>query len=141
MRDQELILRFFAFYYNSENYETPMKEFLNRFMARNRDLSKYSGESLGALFNQSISTIYSAVGKRAFRPSRAINIAVFDAVMVGLTRRLNARTPPSIATVKTSYDLLLANQDFLDITQHSTGHPTNVEKRLRIATEAFATID
>ena len=88
MKDQELILRFFAFFYNAKNYETPMKEFLNKFMARNRDLTKYSGESLNALFRQSISTIYKAVGKRAFRPSRAINIAVFDAVMVGITHRL-----------------------------------------------------
>lgn len=138
MRDQELILRFFAFYYNGKNYETPMKEFLNKFMARNRDLSKYSGDSLRALFTESIAIIYQAVGKRSFRPSRAINIAVFDAVMVGITRRLQTGTSPSLEGLRSRYSQLLANQEFLDITQHSTGHPTNVEKRLRIATETFA---
>jgi len=138
MRDQELILRFFAFYYNAQNYETPMKEFLNKFMARNRDLTKYSGESLKALFKQSITIIHKAIGRRAFRPSRAINIAVFDAVMVGITRRLQKGNTPSIDGVRTSYESLLSNEKFLEVTQHSTGHPTNVETRLKIATEAFA---
>jgi hypothetical protein len=139
MRDQELILRFFAFYYNAQNYETPMKEFLNKFMARNRDLTKYSGESLNALFKQSIATIYKAVGKRAFRPSRAINIAVFDAVMVGITHRLQKGNTPSLDGVRSSYETLLANKEFLEVTQHSTGHPTNVKSRLELATSAFAT--
>jgi len=139
MRDQELILRFFAFYYNAQNYETPMKEFLNKFMARNRDLSKYSGESLSLLFSQSIAIIHKSVGKRAFRPSRAINIAVFDAVMVGITRRLQAGTAPSVDGIRSSYNLLLSSQDFLDVTQHSTGHPNNVRSRLDLATSAFAT--
>jgi len=138
MRDQELILRFFAFYHNSQNYETPMKEFLNKFMARNRDLTKYPGESLNALFRQSIATIHKAIGSRAFRPSRAINIAVFDAVMVGITRRLQKGDAPSIDGVRKSYESLLSNEKFLEVTQHSTGHPTNVETRLKIATEAFA---
>lgn len=139
MRDQELILRFFAFYYNAQNYETPMKEFLNKFMARNRDLTKYSGESLNSLFKQSIAIIYKAVGKRAFRPSRAINIAVFDAVMVGITCRLQKGNVPSIDGVRSSYESLLSNEEFLEVTQHSTGHPTNVKSRLDLATSAFAT--
>jgi len=138
MRDEELILRYFAFYYNAQNYETPMKEFLNKFMARNRDLTKYSGDTLNALFRQSIATIYKAVGRRAFRPSRAINIAVFDAVMVGITRRLQKGNAPSLDGIRSSYETLLANNEFLEVTQHSTGHPTNVKSRLDLATSAFA---
>jgi hypothetical protein len=138
MRDQELILRFFAFYYNGQNYETPMKDFLNKFMARNRDLTKYSGESLSLLFTQSIAIIHKAIGRRAFRPSRAINIAVFDAVMVGVTNRLQTGNAPSIDGIRSSYEDLLSNGQFLEVTQHSTGHPTNVKSRLDLATLAFA---
>jgi hypothetical protein len=108
-------------------------------MARNRDLSKYSGESLSSLFAQSIALIYKAVGNRAFRPSRAINIAVFDAVMVGITSRLQVGTAPSLDGVRSSYESLLSNDKFLEVTQHSTGHPTNVKSRLDLATSAFAT--
>src|SRR5712692_1062807 len=38
LKDMELILRFFAFYYYSTKYRSPMKDFLNRYMASNRDL-------------------------------------------------------------------------------------------------------
>ena len=40
MRDQELILRFFALLFGASNYSKPMKEFLNRFMARHRGLNR-----------------------------------------------------------------------------------------------------
>jgi len=33
-KNVELILRFIAFYYNLEHYEKPLKEFMNKFMAR-----------------------------------------------------------------------------------------------------------
>ena len=34
MRDQELVLRFLAFYYDAENYKSPLVNFLNAFMGR-----------------------------------------------------------------------------------------------------------
>jgi hypothetical protein len=138
MRDQELILRFFAFYFHGSSYTAPMKEFLNRFMAWDRNLTKVPGDVLSSLFASSIAIVYEAIGKQAFRPSRAINTAVFDAVMVGIARRLATGGPLSKDSLRAIYANLLSDEGFLEITQHSTGHPTNVEKRLRIATEAFA---
>lgn len=140
MRDQELILRFFAFFFNGKNYSAPMKEFLNKFMAWDRSLTKVSGETLHLLFAESIGTVHEAIGRQAFRPFRAINTAVFDSVMVGIARRLEKGTISSPKGLKARYDALLANDTFLEITQHSTGHPTNVKERLRIATEAFAEV-
>lgn len=138
MRDQELILRFFAFYFNGENYKPPMKDFLNKFMAWNRHLTNVPSSSLSALFAKSITMINDAIGKQAFRPSRAINTAVFDAVMVGIAKRLATGKPVSKAGLRDVYGKLLADDKFLEITQHSTGHPINVEKRLEMATEAIA---
>jgi len=138
MRDQELILRFFAFYFHGESYTAPMKEFLNKFMAWDRNLAKVPGEVLYSLFTRSIAAIHEAVGRQAFRPSRAINTAVFDAVMVGVTRRLSTGAAMSKESLRTIYTNLISDENFLEITQHSTGHPTNVEKRLQLATHAFA---
>lgn len=138
MRDQELILRFFAFYFNQTNYKPPMKEFLNKFMAGNRELKRISGESLHALFANTIAIVHKAIGNRAFRPSRTINTAVFDSVMVGIARRLSTHPSLSSDDVKRIYYDLISHESFLEITQHSTGHPSNVESRLRSATEAFA---
>jgi hypothetical protein len=138
MRDQELILRFFALYFNGHNYTAPMKEFLNRFMASNRGLLKIPAEVLHPLFVNTISTIYGAVGRQAFRPARTINTAVFDAVMVGVARRLSSRSAFSIESLRSAHHNLLSNPEFLEITQHSTGHPMNVARRLQMATDAFA---
>jgi hypothetical protein len=140
MRDQELILRFFAMYFNGHNYSAPMKEFLNKFMASNRNVSKIPAEVLHALFVNTIATIYGAVGRQAFRPARAINTAVFDAVMVGMARRMSSAVPFSIESFKAAYHNLLSNSEFLEITQHSTGNPTNVERRLQMATDAFSSV-
>ena len=38
LKDQELILRFFALYHEGERYQESMKEFLNNFMGKNKDL-------------------------------------------------------------------------------------------------------
>ena len=115
-----------------------MKEFLNRFMAWNRHLTKIPSETLRSLFVNAITVVYDSIGKSAFRPTRAINTAVFDAVMVGITRRLISGNPHTLEGVKESYYSLVSNEEFLEVTQHSTGHPTNVERRLKMATEAFA---
>lgn len=139
MRDQELLLRFFAFYFNSSKYDTPMKEFLNKFMARNRELTKYSEKSLRSIFENSIATIHEAIGERAFRPSRAINTAVFDAVMVGIAKRLKRGRISNLLDLQVRYNQLISDEGFLEMTQHSTGHPANVKERLRLAREAFAT--
>jgi hypothetical protein len=139
MRDQELILRFFAFYYNLPNYKTPMKEFLNKFMAWNRHLAKIPAARLTALFSATITLIFDAVGKQAFRPVRSLNTAVFDSVMVGVGKRLTASAAPSASGIRAAYQRLVENDEFILMTQHSTGHPTNVERRFEMALEAFGT--
>jgi uncharacterized protein with ParB-like and HNH nuclease domain len=50
LKDSEMILRFFALFYEYTNYEKPMKKFLNEFMSSNRHLDKYSNEDLADLF-------------------------------------------------------------------------------------------
>ncbi|MEJ7608997.1 MAG: DUF262 domain-containing protein, partial [Bryobacteraceae bacterium] len=42
MRDQELILRFLALFFDTANYSRPMKGFLNTFMGHHKDLAYIS---------------------------------------------------------------------------------------------------
>lgn len=138
MKDQELILRFLAFYYSAEKYKAPMKDFLNGFMACNRKLEKQNAETLKRLFDETIGAVYSAIGKRAFRPERAINTAVFDSVMVGVARAQAVGEVLPTNLLKSRYESLLRQDEFRAVTQHSTGHPKNVEKRMEMAASAFA---
>ena len=84
--DQELILRFIALFEKSQVYKKPMKGFLNDFMSENRDLSGSSKARYKALFHETTDRAFEAFGKAAFRPSRSLNVATFDALMVAIAK-------------------------------------------------------
>jgi len=140
MRDEELILRFLALHFNTENYQKPMKEFLNRYMAANRHLQLQSADQLTKVFSNTIEVIDGALGRRAFRPVRGLNAAVFDSIMVGVTRRLERGNISDIEAFKKEYHSLLSNEDFEERTQKSTADELSVERRLEMATQAFADV-
>lgn len=82
LKDMELILRFFAFYYYANQYRSPMKDFLNRYMATNRHLQRQAEDELAELFEKTVSVILEGIGPRAFRPIRAVNAAVVDSLVL-----------------------------------------------------------
>ena len=139
-RDQELILRFFALYFRVDDYKTPMEGFLNAYMAYNRNLQYQSAEQLTKLFAETIEFAYYALGDSAFRPIRALNAAIFDAVMVGLGRRLEETQSLDIDQVYEAYNNLVSNEEFDEDTRVSTAGIKKVKHRIRLATEAFASI-
>ncbi len=138
MRDQELILRFLALYFDSESYSRPMKEFLNKYMGKNRYLRQQDGPTIRTLFKNTISVVFSALGDRAFKPARAINAAVFDGVMVGIARRLARGPIVDVAELRAAYEALLNNPDFIAVSERATADEESVATRLRLATNAFA---
>ena len=138
MRDQELILRFLALLLDGDNYERPMVLFLNRFMGRNKDLSEETASMMKGEFSKAIELVCAAIGSRAFRPVRALNAAVFDAVMVGTARRLRAGAVEDHPAYGSAYRGLFENQDFLEACGRGTSSEERVRERLRLATDAFA---
>lgn len=139
-RDQELILRFFVLYFMSEQYKTPMEEFLNAYMSYNRHLEHQSAEQLRQLFENTIEIIYKTLGSKAFKPKKAFNAAIFDAVMVGLARRLAKGPIKNLDEVKANYQTLVEDSNFQDATNASTAGIAKVKRRIELATEAFASI-
>ena len=135
MKDRELILRFFTLMYPSEPYKRPMKEALNKHMARNRTLTIVSGDILTKIFEDTISAISGALGRQAFRPAHALNVAVFDAVMVGVARRLQGSPRPLSVELQGRYFALMKDIDFQRAFERSTADEKQVAERLRIATQ------
>ena len=140
LKDLELILRFFSLYFYSSKYERPMKDFLNRNMASNRSLAKHDGPKLTALFETTVNTIFDALGPRAFRLKNAINAAVLDSVMVGVAKRLATGPITSSEALKKAYTNLLLVADYRDSTGRATADEESVKTRLRLAEEAFASV-
>lgn len=140
LKDMEMILRFFAFYYHTQHYRAPMKDFLNRYMASNKGLGRQSEGELTAVFEETTSLITETIGPRAFRPVRAVNAAVIDSVMTGLARRLSAGPIKKGDQVVEHYNTLLKNRDYWNAVETGTSQEANVATRLDLATKAFATV-
>jgi hypothetical protein len=137
MRDQELILRFLALYFDATNYKSPMKEFLNTYMGDNRDLSAEKADEHWQVFQDTIGIVFKAIGQRAFRIRTALNAAVFDAVMIGVARRLDDGPVTDIDTLQARYTSLLENDEFMNAASKATSNEDNVYRRLALAQEAF----
>jgi hypothetical protein len=144
LKDHELILRFFALLFYGDKYAKPMKGFLNRYMATNRNLEKQDEATLSSIFEQTIAALRSAKGDRTFRIAigQALNAAVFDATMTGVASRILTGKPlDDFDGLAARYDELLSNSDFLFSVERATANEESVRTRLTKAREAFAGVE
>lgn len=140
LKDQELVLRALAMFARRDQYQAPMREFLNDF-ANDEDVSKSKLDALTSHFKQAIKLVNDSYGNKAFRPSRALNAAVFEAVMVGLSSRLNSSTSePDPKKFTTAYDKLLTNNDFLKACERATAREDTLAARQKLSIAAFKSI-
>jgi uncharacterized protein with ParB-like and HNH nuclease domain len=141
LKDQELILRFIALYFDGENYKRPMNEFLNTFSQKNREpRDPLFLEEAEKLFKSTIEIIYKSIGLKAFRPERGINAAVYDSVMVGLARRIKLGKELEYEAVNNVYQDLISNDEYLKAISQSTSDDRNVEFRLNLVSDKFSQI-
>ncbi len=140
LKDMELIVRALALYYYGDKYEAPMTDFLNKYMATNRNLQKQSEERLETAFKKASDLALSAFGASAFKPKRSVNAAVADSILVGLAKRIAQGNVEDVGGLKAAYRKLMMNPSFISATETGTSQEANVETRLRLATEAFAAV-
>ena len=140
LKDMEMILRFFAFCFFSHDYNRPMKDFLNRYMASNRNLQRQPEAELREVFRRTISVLENALGWKAFRPKRVVNAAVVDSLMVGVASRLKHGPIEKLEQLQVRYESLLADEDYLSAIETGTSDENSVETRMRLAREAFAEV-
>lgn len=137
LKDMELILRFFAFYYHLRNYESTLKDFLNRYMASNRNLQNQSEEDLSDIFKKTTDFILATFGEKAFRPKRAVNAAVLDSLMNGIAHRINEGNINDLDSARESFSRLMKDPEYLEATETGTSQKSNVMKRMESAINAF----
>ena len=140
LKDMEMILRFFAFHYDGATYRSPMKEFLNRYMAKNKDLARQPEDEMVRTFDATVTALGEAVGDRAFRPVRAVNAAVVDSLMTGLARRIGKGPISSSPQGVEAYAGLMKNEDYRRAIDAHTTHASIVKTRIDLATRAFANV-
>lgn len=139
LKDEELILRFMAMIERGETYSRPMRDFLNNFTSDYGDADAKKLAELERIFREVAGLIWRAKGRQAFRPSRALNAAVCEAVMLGVARRLQAKSEmPVVDAVAKAYDELIARPEFLRACERATADDETVRLRQALAVEAFA---
>jgi hypothetical protein len=141
LKDQELILRFFALYHDAEHYQRPMSEFLSTFSAKHRYLEPLFADEWRKLFSETAAIIFTALNGSAFRPERSLNAAVFDSVMVGTARRLQKGRIKDLDAFSKAYHKLLQDSEYLAAVSRSTADEKNVAERLKKATSAMAGVE
>lgn len=135
LKDIELILRFFALFYQHRKYASPMKDFLNRFMASHKQLNKRPEDEFRSVFENTTSLIHEYLGESAFRPERAVNAALCDSLMVGVATTLDMKRPISKAALASARTNLLNDREFVGSITTGTSQDTKVELRITKAIE------
>jgi hypothetical protein len=140
MRDEELALRFFAFWIHGlDSYRTPQKHWLS--MAA-KEGKKYSDEKISELKAVWIRAIDTSLEwfdpSECFRRlgpgrSKAINRALFDLVMLSAARVEPAEARQSRSKIRAEYRTLLNhNEEFNDLISRAVDHTKRTKRRFQL---------
>ncbi len=141
LKDMELILRFLAFLFQGNKYKSPMKLFLNSYMAGNRLLAKQSEKDIREIFLSTTKAILAGIGTMAFRPRRGVIAAAVDSIMTGVAKRIQNRgTIAKPQRMKAAFDKLMKDTEYREAIETGTSQEANVETRISRATSAFASV-
>ena len=110
-----------------------MKGFLNDFMSEQRDLGATTKNRYQELFYTTIDRAYGAFGKSAFRPSRSLNVATFDALMVAIAKHPSATKSQILAAAK----LLQSDEAYIANITRATSDDLILKSRINQAKMAF----
>jgi hypothetical protein len=110
MQKQELILRFFAFYYNLDTYKGGLAAFLNSFMESKRFASEGQLSEMRELFKETIKIILKGIG--AIKNKGKISMTVQDAICFGIARNLKTVRNMTSDALALRIDEILTDQQF-----------------------------
>jgi len=130
-RDIELILRLFALFENIDNYSPPMKDFLSREMAENREFSSERAARFVNAFHEACSIVVNEIEK-PFRPRGLLNAATMEAVMLAVMENQSDK-----GLSAQGYKNLLEMDEFLELVTSNTTNIENVNARKAIAVKVL----
>jgi len=139
-KDTELLLRFFALYFDFASYERPMKLFLTRYMKKNRNLNLHSADILDKVFKPTIELANNQLGRETFRPQRALNASVTDSILVGTAKRLATGSISNLAGYKNAIQQAIQSPQFMDLYRGGTTNKDRLESRIKCIVDALATL-
>ncbi|WP_127346411.1 DUF262 domain-containing protein [Pseudidiomarina mangrovi] len=131
-KDVELILRIFALTKSWKSYEKPMKEFLNLAMKNNQEGDTSRVEYFINNFSKVTDFVIENLGPKPFNIRGPLNVSAMDSVMVVLLE--NAPRLEKV-DLKTRYEILTENEDFMELTSLATTDTKIVRERFELVKE------
>lgn len=140
LKDQELLLRFFAMFFNYQNYSKPMNEFLNNFLSDKANIPEQEIKEHKKVFETTIDMVKKNIGMKAFKLKKGIVAAIFDAVMVGIATRSKKGKIMKFSGINAEYNKLLKDKEFKFAINQHTSDEDRVVKRIEKAIEFFSNV-
>jgi len=126
-KDVELILRFFAFFENGENYSRPIKDFMSTYMCKNQDISVEKATKFESLFKSTCDRIIEILGEKPFHIWSGLNVAAFDSAFTTLAKNGFKED------LCERFEALKADDDFVKGVRGATADESIVESRMNLA--------
>lgn len=134
---QELILRFFAFYYNLEKYDGNLAKFLNNFMHENRYIDDDQCNVLTNLFKNTSDLIYEKIFNSKSPPK--LSITIIESLLVGVGQNVEDLNNVDEALIKAKYNELIQHPMFSEVLlKEGLSKKQKVIDRLEAAIKIFS---
>ena len=148
MIDVEYVLRFASFFHQTYlKYVGPMKKFMNVEMETRQHISDADADNLKKAFKNSVSIVYSLLGKNAFRrftvgtednpeghwKSKQFNASLFDVLMFSFADKDMNQIVGNLDSIKEALiDLMASNDEFIESILLATSSKKRVSQRFNI---------
>jgi uncharacterized protein with ParB-like and HNH nuclease domain len=135
--DQELVLRFFAFYNNAENIDDNMERFLNSFMEETVKNPDFDYEEYEALLMRVLQLVASANDDKIFRNHRGFFVpAYFEGILIGVAQNIN-KYMDNIDLLKTKITELKSDAEFRRFSGSASNSRSRIRNRLQRINQIF----
>ncbi|WP_430015628.1 DUF262 domain-containing protein [Microcystis protocystis FBCC-A270] len=135
--DQELVLRFFAFYKNAENVNENMEKFLNDFMERTVQNANFDYDVYESLIMKVLELIYQIEDNKIFRNERNLFVpAYFEGILIGVAQNIETYAE-DLELLKSKITQLKSDNDFKRYSGNASNSRSRIRNRLKRVDEIF----
>jgi len=135
--DQELVLRFFAFYKNAENVNENMEKFLNDFMEETVQDASFKYDVYESLIMRVLELIYQIEDKKIFRNERNFFVpAYFEGILIGVAQNIETYAE-DLELLKSKITQLKSDDDFKRYSGTASNSRSRIRNRLKRVDEIF----
>ena len=139
MRDEEMILRFFAYYFfGTSRYRTPQKRWLNDMADEGRHFSEEQIGNLGMVWKGTIDKCllifqpHECFRRIPIVKRQVVNRALMDLIMTSLAQVPDTTVKEKASAFYKRYSDLLQNEEFADLITRAIDHKSRMEKRFAL---------